>query len=35
VIHGTYRDGDEKGHRCTVVKIPEGLTLHWGGWDRA
>jgi hypothetical protein len=29
VIHGTYRDGDEKGHRCTVVKIPEGLTLRW------
>ena len=24
-IHGTYRDGDEKGHRCTVVKIPRGL----------
>jgi hypothetical protein len=29
MIHGTYRDGDGKGHRCTVVKIPEGLTLRW------
>jgi hypothetical protein len=25
VIDGTYRDGDKKGHRCTVVKIPRGL----------
>jgi hypothetical protein len=27
VINGAYRDGDEKGHRCTVVKMPEGLAL--------
>ena len=30
VIHGTYRDNDEKGHRCTVVKIPERLDAALG-----
>jgi hypothetical protein len=29
VINGTYRDGDEKGHRYTVVKMPKGLALQW------
>lgn len=29
VINGTYRDGDEKGHRCTAMKMPTGLALQW------
>ena len=29
VINGTYRDGDEKDHRYTVVKVPNSLALQW------